>query len=204
MPTGYTARLVDKGQTFEEFVWTCARGMGALVMMRDHPMDAPIPKEFKPSDHHLKAFLKAQKELKKLQSFTKDQVKVYGLKRMATRMKELRDGKKRNDLEKMRLELMTNKVRAWVPPTNEHEAFKRFMLQQLETSSVYGDYYEQEFERMKQLNIRAYYDEAVAKAAKDIVYHGAEHKKEMEMTEDRNKWLRQLREGLKPKKTKPI
>jgi hypothetical protein len=37
MPTGYTAAIKD-GISFEKFVWDCARGMGALVMMRDEPL----------------------------------------------------------------------------------------------------------------------------------------------------------------------
>jgi len=36
MPTGYTNCIKD-GVTFEQFVWKCARAMGALVMMRDEP-----------------------------------------------------------------------------------------------------------------------------------------------------------------------
>ena len=51
MPTGYTAKIAD-GQTFEEFILSCARAFGALVEMRDEPADAPIPEEFKPSAYH--------------------------------------------------------------------------------------------------------------------------------------------------------
>lgn len=53
MPTGYTANVPD-GITFEQFVWQCARGMGALVMMRDEPTGAPIPERFEPSDYNAK------------------------------------------------------------------------------------------------------------------------------------------------------
>jgi hypothetical protein len=35
MPTGYTEKLMEKGQTFQQFALLCARNFGALVMMRD-------------------------------------------------------------------------------------------------------------------------------------------------------------------------
>lgn len=51
MPTGYTADLHDgKDVTFDQFVKQCARGMGALVTLRDAPWDAPLPERFEPSD----------------------------------------------------------------------------------------------------------------------------------------------------------
>src|SRR5882762_3281786 len=57
MPTGYTSRLHDGEQTFEEFLWTCARGMGAFVTMRDAPLDAPLPDEFGPQTSYLERSL---------------------------------------------------------------------------------------------------------------------------------------------------
>src|SRR5438128_1642271 len=42
MPTGYTAELHDKGQSFEEFVWTCARAFGGLLHMREDDLNAPL------------------------------------------------------------------------------------------------------------------------------------------------------------------
>ncbi len=48
MPTGYTDAVKD-GITFDQFVLGCARGMGALVMMRDEPSGTPIPERFEPS-----------------------------------------------------------------------------------------------------------------------------------------------------------
>lgn len=73
MPTGYTANVHD-GITFEQFVWQCARGMGALVTMRDEPTGAPIPERFEPSDYNAKRLQEAKDELVRLRAA----VSTYG------------------------------------------------------------------------------------------------------------------------------
>jgi len=62
MPTGYTNCIKD-GVTFEQFVWKCARAMGALVMMRDEPSNAPIPVKFEPSNYYAEEVAKAKAKL---------------------------------------------------------------------------------------------------------------------------------------------
>ena len=79
MPTGYTAKLMENGQSFQEFVMFCARAMGVCVMMRDDSLDKPIPEKFEPSDYELKEMAKARTELDRLLSMTKKQAKAYGL-----------------------------------------------------------------------------------------------------------------------------
>ena len=58
MPTGFTCDIKD-GITFERFALNCARAFGALINMRDDSLDAEIPDEIKPSDHHVKALAEA-------------------------------------------------------------------------------------------------------------------------------------------------
>ena len=65
MPTGYTATLMEKGQDFPDFVLLCARAMGATIMLRDEPLDAPIP-EFQPSDYSAKQLEESKEELARL------------------------------------------------------------------------------------------------------------------------------------------
>lgn len=46
--------------TFPEFAMRCARNFGALIMMRDEPLDAPIPEKFEPSGYYKKEYEKAK------------------------------------------------------------------------------------------------------------------------------------------------
>jgi hypothetical protein len=61
--TGYTATLTEKDQTFEQFVWACARNFGALITMRDDPMDAPVPELFELRSYYSERVEEARKEL---------------------------------------------------------------------------------------------------------------------------------------------
>lgn len=64
MPTGYTVEVTDGTVTeLRPFIMKLARGMGALVTMRDHPMDAEIPEKFEPSDYHKVKLAEAQEEI---------------------------------------------------------------------------------------------------------------------------------------------
>jgi hypothetical protein len=61
MPTGYTAKLYDGDQKFQDFAMECARAFGALIEMRDEPMNAKIPETFEPSEHHVNGLERAKK-----------------------------------------------------------------------------------------------------------------------------------------------
>jgi len=78
MPTGYTATLMEKNQTFPEFIMGCARAFGALIMMRDDPNDATIPDKFEPSDYHAKGIIKAREKLAKLKAMTDGEKLAFG------------------------------------------------------------------------------------------------------------------------------
>src|SRR4051812_42902769 len=64
MPTGLTAGI-EKGITFQQFVWRCARGFGALISLRDAPFDAPIPDEIEIRSYHCDEADKARQEIMK-------------------------------------------------------------------------------------------------------------------------------------------
>lgn len=71
MPTGYTADVASgKITSLRDFALICARGMGALVMMRDEPFDAPIPERFEPSVFYKKHLDEAKQELAALRAMT--------------------------------------------------------------------------------------------------------------------------------------
>ncbi len=78
MPTGYTAILMEKGQTFQEFIMGCARAFGALIEMRDSPNDAPIPDKFEPSDYHAKRIIELREKLAKFKLMTDAEKESFG------------------------------------------------------------------------------------------------------------------------------
>ena len=195
MPTGYTAKLVDKGQDFREFVLTCARGMGACIMQRDDPMDEP-PKRTEPSDYHTKAIAEAQATMARLKGMPFEDRNEYGahLRREAVRraQKYLAENQAQNE----RLDAMAAQVRAWRPPTDDHAGLKDFMLEQISISKNDPKYPERSLVEAEAKSPDAYFVEAISKAARDLTYHAEQHAKEVERTAGRNDWIDKLYESL--------
>lgn len=197
MPTGYTAELTDT-MPFSEFAIRCARAFGALALMRDDPMDAPIP-VFEPSDYHRQALEDAKFALAVANELTE----AEAVRAIATHNEEAARHRKRLRNEATatsgKYRRMINFVEAWKPPTPDHEGLKTFMREQL-TESLKFDCHDEEF------ILRCYPDfigsaaEWIAaqktQAAKDMLYHQEHWRQEQERTNGRNEWVRQLRESL--------
>jgi hypothetical protein len=197
MPTGYTAAIKD-GISFEKFVWNCARAFGALVTMRDDPMDAPIPQAFEASPYYAEALAKAQAELARLKAMTTREISAAceadyqaAVKRRSERIAEAAE------LRRKYL-VMHAKVQAWTPPTPDHESMKKFMAEQIETSIDHDcdiSYYKGE---PKKQSPEAWHAAEVIRAEHDIEYYEREFANEQERIDSRNAWLKALRESVPP------
>ena len=195
MPTGYTSDLYDgKDITFEEFVLKCARAFGALIDMRDEPMDAPIPERFEPSDYHFKELEKAKKRLKEIKKWNEEKAEQEAERAYREALEEREEFINKNKLVRKRYEDMLSKVQKWKPPTIEHESLKQFMIQQLEESIEYDCFVP---EMPQRFSGEEFKEQQIKKALSDIDYHEKEYAKEVNRVYERNKWLFLLREALK-------
>ena len=135
MATGYTHPVADgKVTTLKDFALSCARGMGALITMRDEPNDAEIPDSFEPDPHYLESMAEAKKELDNAIAMD-DEAKLKAWREhkadVADRTEEvLREG----DTKRERYLAMIKRVDGWKPPTDDHKGLKNFMLEQLHES----------------------------------------------------------------------
>jgi len=196
MPTGYTSKIAD-GISFEDFIMSCARAFGALVIMRDDPLNKTIPQEFRPSDYHKNKLVEIEKELA--------EVKVLSSREALTKAKKeyqaLLDGKekgirKAGELQR-KYEEMLIKVKQWNPPTSDHIGLKDFMIEQI-TSSIKFDcgtscYEEQQIKLLTGSEWRAKRIQLLQKA---VAYHTKEHLNEVARVAGRNDWIKKLRESL--------
>lgn len=196
MPTGYTAAIADD-ITFDDFVMRCARGMGALVMMRDEPADAPIPERFEPSDYHLKRIAEASASLIRLAGMTEAETEQAASDAHETAVAEQAEAIHRKDMLYEKYNAMLAKVKAWKPPSDDHEGFKKFMVEQI-TGSIEFDCDNRHYRNQKhpKLTGAEWLEQKAAEARKEIIYHEDENAREIERTEARNTWLRLLRESL--------
>lgn len=196
MPTGYTAAIKD-GITFEQFALRCSRSMGALIDMRDAPMDAPIPDRFEPSSHYMDKLKETQAELSRLHSLSPDQAegeaKRYHAEELASIRVQIDDA---NDL-RTKYTAMLAQVMLWQPPTPDHQHFREFMIKQIEESlrfdcdvSYLGALQptRRTGEEYRSINVLG--------ALERVTYYQTQHAEEVARTAERNNWLKALRDSL--------
>ena len=194
MATGYTMAIAD-GIEFNEFVMQCARAFGALVMMRDDPMDAKIPTEFEPSSYHKNAIEKAEQKLNTAKNMGHETARVFSeieySEAVLNKKNRLEDKKKL----KLKYDEMLNNVLNWTPPTSDHEELKNFMIQQIETSIDHDcdmSYPTDPILLSAEEWLRNYVDKCV----KDLGYHVKEWHSEVNRCKERSEWVRLLRDSI--------
>jgi len=199
MPTGYTCRVQNGEITnLRDFALVCARAFGALIEMRDDPLDVPIPKRIEPSDYHKKRLEEEHERLVWLSGLTAEQMEQEAQLQYEKEVEEYREDLKRIALERSRYEKIKAQVSDWQPP-EELSRLKEFMLEQLNIS-IDGDCHLHRKEQ-KRLTGNEWYSEMLNKINWSIGYHTHEHAEEIERTEDRNKWLSALFASLPPPET---
>lgn len=197
MPTGYTVGIADgKITTFEQYAWGCARAFGALVTMRDSPSDAPIPEEIKPSDYYTQTAKESTAAYDEFMAFTQDQLEdLYTKELLEMSASHERRGAEKKTQAK-RYKDMLALAKEWEPPSPDHVKFKDFMVSQI-AESLEFDIYDlpkpgappsfRDWKVSKQEKLAS----AASRAFKSLEEETARIGKA-------NKWLRELRESLKP------
>lgn len=194
MPTGYTAAVIDgKTTEFPEFAMSCARAFGALITMRDDPMDAPIPEQIDASTtYHDTHIASAKARLLQLQDMSPEDAASSAKAAHDDALNHRNQYLAERDIESARLNTMLKKVHAWAPPTPDHDGMKKFMIEQL-TMSMPGDYAPSvpAFQSGEEWRVSE-----IKKAEHDIAYHIAERTKEIDRAESRTAWIKSLRASL--------
>ena len=194
MPTGYTAAVADGTVVdLRSFALQCARGMGALVTMRDEPWDAPIPDELKPSTAYYDELLtKAQSELGLLSMMSDLECAAAQERERAERAEWQAKYAEDTRAQRARYEAMLAKVEAW---GTEAEGIRDFMLSQLR-QSIEFDCRDYEPEPVPVLSASEWRAARMAKLTEDIRYYEAQRAAEIARTAERNRWLSALRDSL--------
>lgn len=188
MPTGYTAGIVDRDLTFNEFVWTCARAFGALISLRDAPTDSKIV-ELEPSTWHWDAIEVAKKEIKRTEKMTLEEAAEECQRDYDRAVIEYHRAVAKNlDIER-KYKLMLAQVRTWNPPTPEHRRLREFMIEQI-TDSIKFDHYIPSLPTLQ--SAEEYLEDVRAVAKRDLAYHVKEWEEELRRTKERNEWIQQL------------
>ncbi len=195
MPTGYTACVVDGSVTdLRTFALKSARGMGALIMMRDEPHDAPIPEKFEPqTKYHDDKLVAARARMTELEAMDEPARIAANAAYNAAVEQDNQKAIAENTEQRNRYNSMIAQVVQW---QGAPEGLKEFMLEQLRSGRDF-DCSDDPTKYMPQpLSVNGWYREEFRKAARDIEYHEGERAKEIGRTAERNAWLTKLHAAL--------
>lgn len=142
MPTGYTAPVQDGDITdLADYALTCARGFGAMVLLRDSDQSLEATRRYveeqsyaEASGYYVDALRKSRERLTELRSMTDEQALAASRAAHDAVVEGNQRSERKRVAELARYEAMIEKVEAWEPPTEDHVAFKQFMLDQLRES----------------------------------------------------------------------
>ena len=198
MPTGYTAPIAD-GITFKEYAMGCARAFGALIMMRDEPQNAEIPEAFEASKYHKDAIEKEAMELKELLAMDHatavEKAKEAHQKHIAYHTEQIAKDK----ALAAKYKAMLAEVEAYESPSPDHDNFKKFMADQITESMKFdcsSNYHREAIESAKLMSGSEWILAEKERLENSIEYHKREHQKELDRTNNRNEWVKKLRESL--------
>jgi len=205
MPTGYTAGIIDgEITTFEQFATQCTRAFGATSHMRENPLDSPYEPRT-PSEYYVNSLQSQREKLEETKAMT-DEAIVRDFENL------LNDSLKyhERELEKTKVNLgrlnsIMESAKSWVPPTEDHEGVRDYMIDQLEiTIKADGDpsYHVNKIVQAKKeleegIDPKVYREEKIKEIEDRISYYGAEVQKELERCKQSNDWMDKFLESIK-------
>lgn len=202
MPTAFTAMIGEENATFNEFVWACARGFGALLCMRDDRGDSPIPLKLESNGYYESALQNAKTELEELQAKPDSYFESLSVKEAVDSPLELQHRElKRQELLK-KYESALKDVVEWQVPSQEHVKLKEFMLNQLKESITYDCVLQRVKSKDEPVTLSASDIKAmrVKSARSSVQYYERLVKENVESIDGCNLWLKGLQDsvGLPP------
>lgn len=195
MPTGYTANIHDGTETtLRQFALRCARGMGALITMRDEPLSAPIPTRLEPSTgYYDKTIDEANARLVELKAMSESDRALAA----AEYNRQIEESRRRrveeSDAMRARYDAMITQTEAW---QGAPEGLKEFMLDQLKQSRDF-DVSDDPLRYMEDtVSTDAWFASQLLEADRRLQYATEQRNAEIDRTNKRNEWLAQLHAAL--------
>lgn len=197
MPTGYTSAIYEgENVSVQDYILKCARAFGATIMMKEESLDKEIPGRFEPDQFYKKRVDEKIKELQRIKGLTKEEIENEIKNNHDYILKANRERKEKNEILKNRYENMIAEVNKWEAPA-DHNNLKKFCLEQLEYSlkcDVSESYYDEEIAKE---STDEWLNRNIERCERDIKYYTDEWIKEVKRVEERNLWIKQLRDSIK-------
>ena len=205
MPTGYTAGIIDgEITTFEQFATQCTRAFGATIHMRDNPLGSPYEPRT-PSEYYTNSLQSQREELERMELLTDEDIVREFESSMRDNLEYHEKGMEKDRANLEKLNSILSSAKAWVPPTEEHESLRDFMIEQIEsTIKVDGDpsYHVNKIVQIKQemedgIDPKVYREGRIKEIEDRITYYEGEIQKELERCKRSNDWMDKFFESIK-------
>jgi hypothetical protein len=131
--SSYTDPFRTRDVSFPEFARRCARAMGGFIRQRDEPMDSPLRATEVNEYYHVRVRV-AQQHLQDAMRMSDANIRATMLSEYDSAVQTYNDQCRAVAEIRARYEAMLAYVRAWTPPTVDHEPLREFMIRQLEES----------------------------------------------------------------------
>lgn len=209
MYNGYVHTIIDKNQSFEEAIWTFARAFGALILMRDDPMDAPVPERFEPADYYPKKVMESQKEIDGFLALTADEKESIRQKEIADYQAKADEALIEDQKEFDRLNALLTEAYSWNPqPERDYSGIKSMVVETLEkaikdNNPSDDNYYKEQIRKLQNLTPVEFALERELTLRRAVTSATTNLREEQERVDGRNAWIKGLRESL-VKSTAPV
>jgi hypothetical protein len=163
--------------------------MGATIMMRDDPWDAPIPDKFEPQTEYSQKKLDAANALlAELDRLTPEECEARAEAKLQEQLASYEKYEAARRAENDRIEAMLDKVRRW---KTEADGIREFAIEQLQISLT-------NYPSLppSALSGEEWLTATRLQALRDISYHEKSIADEIHRTALRNRWLADLRRSL--------
>jgi len=197
MPTGYTAKILE-GCSFKEFVWSCARNFGALILMRDSGPNSKISLNQKVDSYIKEALEEALAEKQKIESLSVKEIENLRDVKYKEELIAYDARIKENTDNKEKYAAMLAIVMAWTPPSKEHQGLHKFMLDQINDSISY-DIFEDNSDYLRlpvKQSVEDFLSSRLKSCLKNIEYYSKRLNEEIGASEKRTEWLNQLNDSV--------
>lgn len=192
MANGYSGVIRDGG-TFEEFAWRCARAIDHNLEMRDHPTASLLGRVA--DGHYLEQANRAQAKLVELRAMSVEQAAVLCAEEFSAQMRNWKSASDESAALRVRYEAMLVKAKAWVPPTEAHQRFKAFMINEIE-DGIRHDCSSEEVPKPVLCDASAWLTEQICAQEESVTWHQVRHARTLESTAKTNEWNLALAKSL--------
>lgn len=197
MPSGHTAKIAE-GMTFPEFALQCATSFMRYEDAQGRPTLADDP-SVREQHFYADMLLEKKAELKTFEGLSNDEIRAE-YEKSVTESTEYRakQRKEKNELREKYTAILAQ-VDAWVPPSETHRNFKKFMIDQLQSSidwdcnTEYDD--REDSKPVEPLNV--WYRNRVTSMKRDVEHYTEKAAKEHQNIEEQLRWVKDLRDSLK-------